>query len=143
MIVYMSMSVEKMRAWRKFARAPSAASPTGWIRSAKARRRPQLLELAEDRDEAAPVREEDEQEEGREQGDVPRSGRAAEGDRPVLERLVRKLDDVLPAPWDEGRAAGRQEDRDEHDDDDEPRREDGSGDARMVEDDRAGRHGIG
>ena len=75
---------------RRRAQASSMCVSPVWI----------AAEPAEERQQAAPVREQDEQEERGEQRDVPARVRPAERDRPVLEALPDELDGVLEAPRD-------------------------------------------
>ena len=70
-----------------------------------ARRRAQLLDPADRRDEPAPVAEQDEQEERDEQRDVRLGGRSGDAEPEVAQELVEPFEDVLGATRDELRAA--------------------------------------
>ena len=84
-----------------------------------ARRRPELLRPTDERQQAAPVAEQDVEEERDEDGDVAPGARPAERRRKVREPLVRVLERVLAALRDERDRPGEQERQDEdhrHDD---------------------------
>src|SRR5439155_24935861 len=101
-----------------------------------ARGRPQELHLAEERQQAAPVREQDEQEERREKRDVGAGIGPAQGDGPVLEALPRELERVLEPARD---LLEHPPGRDEHDEQGahhEPHRQQRVADADAGADDR-------